>query len=362
MIAFFPKPYSDELAYSWFSRYHIRSGHMAYSTTAADLFVEYGKRPSIEFIIPLTNGAKAAIERYMPYERFLEKHTMFPYYARFIPLERRLSAWELIQTGDRRFADALYITKNRGVQRTHLRYCPICAQLDRGQYGETYWHRHHQLPWISACPEHYCRLINSPVSLVGPGSGFRLISAEEVVPHDAFIDTGVSDLEGVVARFVSSVFDADMNLQSDIPVGKFIRSRLEGTKYTSLRGEQVFARLLFRDAQQFYGHSLPNTLSAWFHIQKICCAQNFHAYDICLLALFLGITTNDLLSMQLPEQTLQQRFDAQLRDLRAQGLTQRQVAAAMGVSLHAIKSVDEQRYRSARAQPVHHISDVPRAP
>ena len=115
MIAFFPEPYPDELAYSWFSRYHVRSGHTTFSTTAADLFVEYGKRPSIEFIIPLTDEAKAAIEHYMPYKKFLEKHTMFPYYARFIPLERRLSAWELIQEGDRRFADALYITKSKAM-------------------------------------------------------------------------------------------------------------------------------------------------------------------------------------------------------------------------------------------------------
>lgn len=348
MIAFFPEPYPDELAYSWFSRYHVRSGHMTFSTTAADLFVEYGKRPSIEFIIPLTDGAKVAIERYMPYGRFLEKHTMFPYYARFIPLERRLSAWELIQVGDRRFADALYITKSKAIQRTHVRYCPICARADRGQCGETYWHRSHQLPWVSVCPEHRCRLLNSSISLVGAGHGFHMTTAEEIVPYDSSVDTAVSDLEWSIAQFVTQVFDADISLKNDVPVGKFIRSRLEGTKYTSLRGEQVFARLLFQDLQQYYGDLLPNTLSAWFHIQKVCCAQNFHTYDICLLALYLGIPIEDLLDMKLPELTLQQRFDARLRELRAQGLTQKQTAEVMGVSLDAIKGVEEKRYRSTR--------------
>ena len=348
MIAFFPEPYPDELAYSWFSRYHVRSGHTTFSSTAADLFVEYGKRPSVEFIIPLTDGAKTAIELYMPYERFLEKHTMFPYYARFIPLERRLSAWELIQVGDRKFADALYITKNKGVQRKNVRYCPICAQADRGQYGETYWHRSHQLAWVSVCPKHRCQLINSTVSLVGTGPGFRLTSAEEVVPHDNPADAEVSDMEWEIAKFVTTVFDADISLDNDVPVGRFIRSRLEGTKYTSLRGEQVFARLLFQDLQQHYGELLPNTLNAWFNIQKVCGAQNFHTYDICLLALYLGIPIADLLDMRLPEKTLQQRFDARLRELRAQGLTQKQTAEVMGVSLDAIKGVEEKRYRSTR--------------
>lgn len=348
MIAFFPKPYPDELAYSWFSRYHVRSGHMTFSTTAADLFVEHGKRPSIEFIIPLTEDAKRAIEYYLPYRQFLEKNTMFPYYARFIPIERRLSAWGLLQEGNRRFTDALYITKNKGVQRTMLRYCPICTQADRGQYGETYWHRHHQLPWVSVCPEHRCRLLNSSISLIGAGHGFHLTTAEEVVPYDSPVDTAVSDLEWSVARFVTQVFDADISLKNDVPVGKFIRSRLEGTKYTSLRGEQVFARVLFQDLQQHYGDLLPNTLSAWFHIQKVCCAQNFHTYDICLLALYLGIPIADLLDMKLPELTLQQRFDARLQELRSQGLTQKQTAEVMGVSLDAIKGVEEKRYRSTR--------------
>lgn len=358
MIAFFPKVCPDELAYSWFARYHIRSGHITFSATAGDLFVEYGKRPSVEFIIPLTDGAKAAIERYMPYERFLEKHTMFPYYARFIPLERRLSAWELMQMGDRKFADALYITKNKAVQRTHLRYCPMCCAEDRSRFGETFWHRSHQLSWISVCPKHRCRLTNSTVSLVGTGPGFRLTSAEEVVPYDNPVDTEVSALEWEISKFVTNVFDADISLKNDVPVGRFIRSRLEGTKYTSLRGEQVFARLLFQDLQKHYGNLLPNTLSAWFHIQKVCCAQNFHTYDICLLAMFLGIPIEDLLNMQLPELTLQQRFDARLRELRSQGLTQKQTAEIMGVSLESIKGVEEKRYRSTRAQPAHHVSDV----
>ena len=52
--------------------------------------------------------------------------------------------------------------------------------------------------------------------------------------------------------------------------------------------------------------------------------------------------------MKLPELTLQQRFDARIRELRSQGLTQKQTAEVMGVSLDAIKGVEEKRYRSTR--------------
>ena len=56
---------------------------------------------------------------------------------------------------------------------------------------------------------------------------------------------------------------------------------------------------------------------------------------------------NDLLNMTLPEQTLQERFDAQISMLRSQGLTQKQTAEVMGVSIHAIKAVEEKRCRGA---------------
>ena len=88
-------------------------------------------------------------------------------------------------------------------------------------------------------------------------------------------------------------------------------------------------------------------MEAWWYVQKVFCSQNFHTFDVCLIAMFLGIPAEDLLNMKLPELTLQQRFDNQLRVLRSQGVTQKQVAEAMGVSIHAIKSVEEKQYRTA---------------
>ncbi|MBR1752184.1 MAG: TniQ family protein [Ruminococcus sp.] len=42
-----------------------------------------------------------------------------------------------------------------------LRYCPVCAADDREKYGETYWHRVHQIPEISVCAKHRCRLVSA---------------------------------------------------------------------------------------------------------------------------------------------------------------------------------------------------------
>lgn len=181
------------------------------------------------------------------------------------------------------------------------------------------------------------------------GLRFKLIHAELVIPQDTAADFRISDREYQIAEYVMQVFDAPMNYENDVLIGRFLRSRLEGTKYTSLRGEQVFARMLHEDLREHYKDLLPPTLTEWYHTQKIFCAQTFHCYDICLMAKFLGISVEDLLNPVLPQFTLQQRFDAQLRLLRSQGMTQKAAAAVLGVTLETVKSLEQKRMRKQNA-------------
>ena len=254
---------------------------------------------------------------------------------------------DLLLAMDRTFYDAIYVRQKKSERRQYMRYCPLCAAADREQHGETYWHRKHQLPGVEICLEHRCRLENSSNGITVESQRFKLVHAEMVIPQYTPVNMDVSELEYQLSDYVMQVFDADMDFDNDVSTGKFLQSRLEGTPYTSLRGEQVFARKLFAALSEHYQELPQNTLEAWWYVQKVFCSQNFHTFDICLIALFLGIPINDLLHMTLPELTLQQRFDNQLRLLRSQGMTQKQVAEAMGVSIHAIKGVEEKRYRSA---------------
>ena len=345
MIVFFPELYEDELAYSWFSRYHVHSGHMSYSATARDLYGESQAIPSAEFLGTFSDDVQRIIEQYMPLQTFIEKHTMFPQYARFLPIDRRKAALKYIMTRDLRYNDALYKRKGK----PQMRYCPLCAAADRQRHGETYWHRKAQLAGVDICLDHRCRLVNSTVGLAVDGLRFKLIHAELVVPQDTVADFHVSDLEYQAAKYVMQVFDAPMDYENDVLIGRFLRSRLEGTKYTSLRGEQVFARILHEDLREYYKDLLPPTLTEWYHTQKIFCAQTFHCYDICLMAMFLGIPVEDLLNPALPEFTLQQRFDAQLRLLRSQGMTQKAAAAVLGVTLETVKSLEQKRMKKENA-------------
>ena len=347
MMVFFPEMYEDELAYSLFARYHVHAGHLTFRATAEDLFTNKDAIPSTEFIVPLTEEAVKMIARTMPLSEFVEKHTMLPYYTRFLPLERRKKAFDLMMAMDRTFYDCLYIRKNKTEMRKYMRYCPICAAKDRKKYGETYWHRKHQLPGVDICLEHRCRLENSSIGITVESQRFKMIHAELAIPEDTPVNMNVSDPEYMLSNYVMQIFNADMDFENDVSTGKFLQSRLEGTPYISTRGEQVFARKLYAALTEYYEDLPQYSLEAWWYVQKVFCSQNFYTYDVCLIAFFLGIPIYDLLHMTLPELTLQQRFDAQLRRLRSQGMTQKQAAEAMGVSIHAVKAVEEKRYKSA---------------
>ena len=158
MIAYFPVPYPDELLYSQLARYYIKSGHIAYIFAAKELFQQSTDKPDIEFINRFSSAALSVIIQDCPIEQIILKHTMFPYYGRFLPKERRKKAFHALVSMEKGYKNHLAIPKSKDGKQRYLRYCPLCAQADRQRYGETYWHRIHQMTGIDICPVHKCFL------------------------------------------------------------------------------------------------------------------------------------------------------------------------------------------------------------
>lgn len=96
MISYFPNPYPDELLYSQLARYYTKSGYMAYTYVAEELFVSKTVRPDMNFLNMFTPDALRMITRDTTMEDVMMKHTMFPYYGRFLPLERRQRAFQAL--------------------------------------------------------------------------------------------------------------------------------------------------------------------------------------------------------------------------------------------------------------------------
>ena len=113
MIAYFPTAYPDELLYSQLARYYTKSGYMAYAYAAEELYVSKIVRPDMEFVNVFTPDALRMISKDMTMEDVVMQHTMFPYYGRFLPLERRQRAFHALVSMQGNYHNLLPITHSK---------------------------------------------------------------------------------------------------------------------------------------------------------------------------------------------------------------------------------------------------------
>ena len=149
---------------------------MAYVCAAEDLFESRAVRPDIEFLNAYTRDALERITSEMPMENVIIRHTMFPYYGRFLPIERRTQAFHALLNTQSNYRDFLYMPTRKDHRPRKLRYCPMCAEEDRKRYGETYWHRLHQMIGVNICGKHHCQ---REKSCVDPGGGSSYAGGEK---------------------------------------------------------------------------------------------------------------------------------------------------------------------------------------
>jgi len=177
-LAYFPTPYPDELLYSVFARYHTRSCNISISQTLQDLFGE-----SNVTLDNLPSRLTDLVDR-LPSQsaltpaRFVQEHTMLPYYKPFIAPEwldtPNLDAYDE-EMKARVMSIAYNIRKRKDLHQT-LHFCPKCYESDELTYGEPYWHRSHQVLGILRCHRHETWLINSKIAIKSIGPHHPLIS------------------------------------------------------------------------------------------------------------------------------------------------------------------------------------------
>ena len=342
MIAYLPSPYPDELIYSALSRWYSKSGYLKYTFAAEKLYMKKTNKPSIEFINRFTPEALELITREIPYAEIIQNHTMIPYYIRFLNRGKRKQAVHKILCQDENYYIALKIPKARKKNIRYLRYCPLCVEADRECYGETYWHRAHQLTGCNICAEHSCQLVSSRIQITSIGSP-AFFTAEETIPCKEPAIFSKNELEYQLAQYVVRVFQAELDFETDIEIGDFLQFKMEGTKYLSQRGKQKRFSLLYQDLLKYYGELATGLYEAW-KLEKILTSDRINTYDICLIAMFLEIPVAELVHMKLPEQRQYQKFDATVKVLHEQGLNYRQVAEQMQASYDVVKSIGEGNY------------------
>lgn len=89
------------------------------------------------------------------------KQTLFPLWAWSMPgYSQKLKQ---LKSPPPRLLRFCQLTSNNEYQGMLLRFCPVCAREDEQQFGIAYWHCEHQIPGVSACCRHSCRLLSKSV-------------------------------------------------------------------------------------------------------------------------------------------------------------------------------------------------------
>lgn len=340
----FTDAYEDELVYSQLARYFVRTGYISYKAVANELFQNSGARPHIEYFIKFTPEALEAITRHISLEDVIMKHTMYPYYARFYSKEVKKAAFEdLMQMGGG-IRNMLTGSLRRYGEDRFLRYCPMCLKEDKEMYGESYWHRTHQLPSVIVCPKHHCYLCNSTV-LINGTKKLSLISAGEELKDVEEPVYSTNNVEKLVAKYITDVFLSDFDMESDGNVGRFLHSKLANTNYLSPRGQNRKLELLAKDFNEFYA-SIDERRAfceAW-QLQNVFTGRKKDANHICLLSIFLNIGVDELLEMKLPEKTQDELFDERLFALKEEGKTCAEIAEILNVRRKVVQLICNDQY------------------
>jgi len=161
-----PFPYPDELLYSVIARYLIHIGAKSAYYTGREIF---GRATKAQVDIP--SSLDVVSERTWPIwgmsgKEIVNRLTLFPYYARFMPSERVEECLKaILHYNGRGVHFRLGVSSQRIKVPRFLRFCKTCRKSDLSKYGETYWRRSHQLAGVLVCPEHGDLLIDTQVPL-----------------------------------------------------------------------------------------------------------------------------------------------------------------------------------------------------
>ena len=199
----------------------------------------------------------------------------------------------------------LFAILPRGESDLFLKYCPMCADEDRRQFGEAYWHRVHQIRNMQICTKHNCRLINSAV-VAKSDQTFTFCPAESYITiQNPAIET--DPLKIAFAQYMVDVFNAPMNFEMDIPISAVLYHGMQGTKYIKSTGKTRYTKQLAEDINVYYKRLEICEIASMSQIQRVLLGvDRFDFSVICQIAFYLGMGVESLTNPMLTAAQIQQ--------------------------------------------------------
>lgn len=295
MIIYFPEIYPDELVYSWFCRYYVHSGCVSHKIALKNLMYSKSDAPSKEFIGHLNNHAFNTISHIIPIEELVINHTMYPEYARFLPYDKKKYSLEkLINNKSCDPHQIMTILPRNDNEDKYLKFCSECVSEDRIRYGETYWHRSHQLRGVNTCVKHLCKLQQSHVTCTNDHT-FVFYPAESNISNSNDLREYVNYKKTNYEKYLINIFSKPLSFYSaNIKYGDIINYYIYKNGYT--KGNTRCVQKLYDDMCSFYLSIGVSQISSFHQLQKVLYGKQYEFYTICQIAYFLNIKQNELLS------------------------------------------------------------------
>ena len=156
MIGHFPIPYPDELVYSICARFSDRVHYRSPLSVLEELLgtktgTAIAGLPThlAHLVANLPPGYPATVDG------FIDQHTLLPFYAPFLLTDNLRRLYADMRSMNAKGVQGYVSAATSGLPMPKwLRFCPMCVEADREQWGECYWHRAHQISGVAACPTH----------------------------------------------------------------------------------------------------------------------------------------------------------------------------------------------------------------
>ena len=332
MLGYLPKFYPDELVYSWVCRYYCHNGYPGYRQALDDLLIGEKDKIQFEFSGRFNSETLDAITSMIPYRDLILEHTMFPYYARFDTPNRKTKALDELCKGNINTYSLLTIPNSS--KERYLSYCPLCAQEDRNQFGEAYFHRTHQIREIGVCPKHQCKLKETSIRIYSNASP-RLHVPEEIIAQESTVIHSNKE-ETDFANYLAELFTYPMDFSNEAPIGEFLASKIKETSYCPPSGLYIYTKSLTEHLNRHFSWHEPIKQHV---IQKVLSGDTNDFMTISKIGYFLGISICELANPILPSKTKTEQFRESISDLRKQGLSFVKISRILEASQCAIYKV-----------------------
>lgn len=231
-----PASYPDELWYSRLARYHRRSGNLRTCTTMRELGT---KLLNVNHKMDIYNSCSAILNFYMSrddeegYWKAIRENTLDPFSLRFYTAEKRKQYYEALRQPKRKTIDLIYRMES-GVPA--LRYCPLCYMEDIEKYGESYWHRLHQIQAVTICPIHRCQILYANVPITQKSTHILFCPDENTCPVTEPVSMQHPEQLGVI-RIIEQLLNFPYDIEKEERLDG-LQEELLGRRYMMLSKSQ----------------------------------------------------------------------------------------------------------------------------